>query len=798
MTIGTAGFPRQKMPSAKKNRDWRKAHLDWADRNSYLFNSSIRRSLKGKKINYDLYNGILHEEDLKKTLNPMNKRVGLIPKDIQHYPIINNPINVLVGEEAKRKHDYFVKVVNDDAVSEIERSKLKEAKQKITELITNTSLSEEELKEKLENLQKYFNYKWQDIRELRANWLLKHYVKELDFDRKLNEGFKDAAIVSEEIYQFDVSSGEPTMEVLNPRKVYTLRSGYSSKIEDSDIIIIDDYWSPSKILDIYYDVLKDKDVEYIETVSNASLVQTDDMGNIDDRQAFLFAPLITEDAVENSIDTFVWMGNSFSGLPNSAYVDNVGNLRVLRIYWKSKRKIKKIKSFDPVTGEELYSFKDETYKINKFLGEEEEELWVNEVWEGTKIGKEVYVNMRPKPIQYLRLSNPSRCHAGIIGQIYNTNQSKPTSLLDRMKPYQYMYDAIKDRLNKTIAKNYGKILELDKAKMPAGWDYEKWIYFIQQDNISVVDSFKEGSKGQATGKLAGSFNTSGRPLDLEVGNSIEMYIRLLEYLKNEMYEISGVNKQRQGQVQNRETVGGIERAVSQSASITEEMFSIHDNVRKRCYNALLETAKLALKGRSKKLQYITDDNITAMLDVDGDEFAEMDYDVMVDNDLNDLQLQQKLEQLAHAGLQNQMLSFSTIMSIFTDPSLSSIKRKIEQDEIKRDQSAQEQAKREEQQVMAEIESRKELEMLKLELDNLKNLRDNETKLKIAGMTSTEETPETPENDEASRIAREKLELDKVKAERDYELSVKELTEKIRATKAKETIARNKPKPSNKK
>ena len=225
------------------------------------------------------------------------------------------------------------------------------------------------------------------------------------------------------------------------------------KIEDADIIILDDYWSPARIIDNYYEDLKDKDVEYIESISNQNLVQTDEMGNMDERSAFLYSPLITEDNLENNtVDSFVWMGNNFAGLPNSSYVDNMGNVRVLRVYWKSKRKIKSVKSYDPQTGEEIYSFKDETYKVDPFAGEESEDLWVNEIWEGTKIGKEVYINMRPKKIQYMRLNNPAQCHAGIIGQIYNTNQAKAVSLLDRMKPYQYLFDAVKDRLNKTIAK----------------------------------------------------------------------------------------------------------------------------------------------------------------------------------------------------------------------------------------------------------------------------------------------------------------------------------------------------------
>lgn len=781
--VQTSGFPRQKLPSSKKGKEWRKAHLDWADKNSYLFNSSVRRSLRGKKINYDLFNGILHEEDMKKTLNPMNKRVGLIPRDIQHYSIINNPLNVLIGEESRRKHDYVVKVCNDDAVSSIERQKVQEAQVKIVEIITNESISEEQAKSEIENVQQFFNYKWQDLREKRANWLLKHYIKEVFFDNKMTQGFKDVLIASEEIYQFDIVNNEPVMEVLNPRKVYTLRSGYSSKIEDSDIIILDDYWSPSKIIDIYYNDLKDKDVEYIESISNANLIQTDEMGNIEERNAFLYSPLITEDNLENSVDTFVWMGNNFAGLPNSSYVDNMGNVRVLRVYWRSKRKVKKVKSYDPNTGEELYSFKDETYRINPFLGEESEDLWVNEMWEGTKIGKEVYVNMRPRPIQYLRMNNISECHAGIIGQIYNTNQAKPVSILDRMKPYQYMFDAVKDRLNKTIAKNYGKILELDKARMPSGWDYEKWLYFIQQDNISVVDSFKEGNKGQATGKLAGNFNTAGRPLDLEVGNSIQMYIELLEYLKNEMYEISGVSKQRQGQIENRETVGGIERAVSQSSHITEELFSIHDYVRKRCLQALLETAKIALKGKNKKIQYITDDRVMAMLDVDGDEISEVDHDIIVDNDMGDLELKQKLESLAQAGIQNQMLSFSTVMKIFTDPSLTSIMRRIEQDEANMQQSKNQEREDNNSAVQAQIASAERIEQLKMQLEDLKNQRDNETKIQVALIGKEGDYSEEDESDF------EKIKLQREKLEQDYNLKMKDLDEKIRHNQETEKIQR---------
>ena len=111
---------------------------------------------------------------------------------------------------------------------------------------------------------------------------------------------------------------------------------------------------------------------------------------------------------------------TFDGISNELLpFDTNGNIRVLRMYWKSRRRIKKVKSYDPETGEEQFNFYPDSYVIDEHLGEEEFIYYINEAWEGTKIGEEVYVNMRPRIVQYNRLSNPSRCHFGIVGSIYN-------------------------------------------------------------------------------------------------------------------------------------------------------------------------------------------------------------------------------------------------------------------------------------------------------------------------------------------------------------------------------------------
>ena len=237
------------------------------------------------------------------------------------------------------------------------------------------------------------------MREIRANALLNHYIKEYNIPNIFNNGFMDAMAVGEEIYQCDIVGGEPIIERLNPLKVRVFKSGYSNRIEDADVIIIEDYWSPGKVIDTYYDVLSEKDIKYIEELpDHIGQSAIDSMDNIDERYGFVNNNMVGE---EISTDGFYFDPfNLFSDSMANTLLpyDMAGNLRVLRMYWKSRRKIKKVKSYDPQTGEEIYNFYTEDYIINKDAGEEEQIFYINEAWEGTKIGTDIYVNMRPRPI----------------------------------------------------------------------------------------------------------------------------------------------------------------------------------------------------------------------------------------------------------------------------------------------------------------------------------------------------------------------------------------------------------------
>lgn len=785
-------LPPQQLPFSKKNKKWRKAHLDWADSKTFFNYSLVRKSVIHKKINYDLLNGKLHMSDIELVLNPDSIKAGFVPDRIQHYPIMNSKLNVLRGEESRRVFDYRVIVTNPNAISEIENNKKEELLQNLQKLMAGTSKSEEEFNQELEKLNDYYTYEWQDMREIRGNAILNHYVKEYNIPLLFNNGFMDAVTVGEEIYQCDIVGGEPVIERLNPLKVRIFKSGYSNKIEDADIIIIEDYWSPGRVIDTYHDVLSKKDIEYIENIpDHIGQASIDSMDNIDERFGYVNNHMVGE---EISTDGFYFDPfNLFSDSISNSLLpyDLAGNIKVLRMYWKSRRRIKKVKSYDPETGEEVYNFFPETYIIDKDNGEEEQIFYINEAWEGTKIGTDIYVNMRPRVVQYNRLSNSSRCHFGIIGSIYNLNDSRPFSLVDMMKRYNYFYDVIHDRLNKIMARNWGKLLRLDFAKIPKKWDIEKWMYYAKVNGIAVEDSFKEGNIGAASGKLAGALNNSSSGvIDAEFGNSIQSQINLLEFIKMEMSEVVGITRQREGQISNRETVGGVERATLQSSHITEWLFVIHDDVKRRVLECFLETAKIAFKGRSKKFQYILSDNSMRIMDIDGDEFAEADYGLVVDNSQGTQELAQKLDMLAQAALQNQTLSFSTIMRLYNSSSLAEKQRLVEKDEqaiqARNAQAQQQQMQAQQQIVQLENEQR----LAEMQQKEQANIRDNETKIIVAQIQASSKEdgisePETNEDranlrekirefDEKMRLEKEKLSFEREKHSDDVRIKEKSL------------------------
>lgn len=717
-------LPEQAIPYEKKNKEWRIQCVNACDSRNRWNSRDTRTFFRTKLICTNLINNILDYEDLMGTLNPNQLDADFIPEKIQHHPIINSKLNTLIGEEIARRADYMAVVSNPEAISQKEEELRNKLNQEIQNLVEDNSIPENQLQERLEKIKKKYNYSWQDRREARANKILNNYSRKYNFNNLFTEGFRHALIMGEEIYNLDIDNGEPKIECINPLYVYTFRSGMSSKIEDSDIICIDEYWNPSRIIDTYYEDLSEEEIKRITQPFSATA------GGQSYDQEYANVMSITQSDMD-----YLLRSQDFVGSPYISSYDANGNIRVLRAFWRSLKEVKKVKYFDEF-GDVQYKIMSAEYIPDKKLGETAETLWVNEWWEGTKIMNDIFVRMRPKPIQYNSLNNPSKCHPGIIGRVYNIQNTRAVSLVEMLKPFQYMYDVIWYRLNKLISKNIGKVALIDINTKPESWTVDKWMYYLNDTNIMFTDGFNESKKGERTGTLASQLET-GRVIDMELGGMIQQCINLLEYIKNEISDLSGITKQREGQVNSRETVGGIERAITQSSFNTELYYATHELCIKDVLIGFLETAKLAFRGNKIMSQYILDDGEIQLFEIDGDDFAEADYGIQMVNSNKLLKINQRIEQLAEVSIQNGG-SISTYIDVLLSDSIADKINKLEAAEEMQRKLAQEARDQENQRVMAKIESDQriaeaelELKRLSLEIEKYKNDNDNNTKLQIA-------------------------------------------------------------------
>lgn len=768
-------FPAQKKAHKLKGEDFRKKCVDGAEAIAIFNDPLIRRSRTNKRINYDLYSNILHQEDVNRMCNPFKLKDSSSPAKMQNYPLANPKIDLLVGEEERRVFEWACKVINEDAISAKEEGMREQAKQYVVDILTRNIQDPEEIKRVIAESKRKLIYEYQDIRELRATRVLKHIWEKNRLDRQFNKGFKDALLVAEEIYDWDIIGNEPVCRRLNPNQVFTARSGNSPYIEDADIIVIEDYFSPGQIVDMYYDHLTPANIDSIERYFS------DSMPGADFASSSQHNPLTLKFDVAEDIQQMLKYGDVVNSY--SPAIDNDGNIRVVKARWASYRKLKEV-TFYNTLGEQVSDLFDENYKIDKSKGETENILWIKEWWEGTKIGgyqsdSAIYIKMQPRPVQFKSMDNLSKCYPGVVGTIYNTNDNQAMSLMDRMKPYQYLYNVIMINLELLIATNWGNIVKIPLHEMPDGWDVEMWLHYAKTMKAVPYDAFKEGKKGAATGKIAGNMQATESVIKAEHGNTIQMYITFLEFISRQMDTISGITPQRQGAISNRETVGGVERSVSQSSMTTEYWFAEHDFLKKRVLETGLETAKQAWKNqKSKKIQYVLDELTSSLFDLDVKDFIEQDYDLKVTNSYNDKAAVEKVKAMAEAGLQSGTVTIGQLLDLYTMESVSAIRRKFQYTESEKKQYEEQKLKMQQeqaQQLMAQQEQlaakQQEFELLKMDKQFQYDFTLEEMKARIAELSKSNDKDRDGIPDQ---LEREKMMIDKEISEKELKLKEKEI------------------------
>lgn len=799
-------LPNQRVSRSEKNREkWQHDSVDFFinNRKNYYGNRKTKAEIDA---NWDFYNNYLSPEELHHTLDPLGVEDKLYKEDIQNvfkfYNILDQPFDTLFGEELKRQVEVKAFAINPHIIN----SKDFEFKEKVSAFLTQMAeqpgnINQELLQEKLKEFDKFRKNDLQSAHEKMANNILQTLVNDINLNCKMtfNRGFKELEINSEQIYRIGHAGKDLTLDKVQGGNFYVLGMGSSNHIEDGYAWIEIDYMNSHKIIDEFAEELSDEEIDKILKLSvwdqdtmrphRIALVDVDP----ESKYATHALPLI-EDKQFVSLDG-----------RDAAEVDPDGNIRVHRVQWLSLRKLGKLKYFDQF-GDEQFEWVDEFYKADVTQGEEVEWIWVNELWEGVRIGNSIYKKIRPCPVQMRSMTNPSIVRPSYVGYVMSNNGKVQKSRIEKLKPYQEMYNVWANKLVKLWSEHIGKVAVIDIASIPSDMSTEEWYLWAKRFNFVFKNSFEEGKKGAAKGQIAGNMQQNSTVLDLGLAQEINQAIQTLSWIEERVNKISAVPEARQGAMSGNEGLGVSQQSIVQSSHQTEFDFAVHDLVKSKVYEIMLEYAKILWKDEKAKRQYVLDDLSNHILEIDGELLNEADYNVRITNSSQLMNMYNTITQLVHPAMQNGA-QLSDIAKMFMATSPTQMVHQLEESEDKRQEQQNEQAKMQQETVQAQMQAQKELSLLqhqqeleKINLEYQYKLQIEQLKMQHAfNIHSTDMNNNNIEDAvEIEKIAietssAEKMLQEKITADKEMlqlELQAKKDIEKIKAS--------NKPKVQNKK
>lgn len=729
-----SAFPRQKLPLSKKGKKWQEDCVNYIIGEGNVTSGGNSTSYYGElQTYYNLYNSIFDEKDFKSITNPFKVEDGF-PATPHDFNIIRPKVDLLIGEETKRPLNFRVIRTSQEATSEMQEKEKQMILQYIEAAIT-AKMSPEEAQQFQEQLQsgeimppeqiaKYMDKDYKDIVENTAYHSLTYLREKLDLDNEFIKGWKDGLISGREIYYVGVLNAEPYAERVNPICFSYDKSPDLDFIEDGSWCCRKMRIPITEVYDRYYDKLEEKDLDRLEEMIGSTPGR-----NLGDRSP-----------VDMGIQLRIYDNPIFEGSGKSL-------VNVWHCCWKSFKKIFYVTTTDDA-GQPQINIVDETYQpVGNEVSVEPD--WIIEVWEGYRAGSDLYFGIQPIEYQHVSIDNPNSQKLPYCGAIYSNTNSKPRSLVSILKPLQYMYIVLWYRLELAIARDKGKVVNMDITQIPKSMNISpaKWMHYLSSVGVNFINPYEEGWNipGREGGKPA-QFNQI-TALDLTMSNVIAEYIQLMDKIEELAGTISGITQQREGAVNTSEMVGNVERSVVQSSHITEPLFWVHNQCKRRVLNMLLNTAKGAWEETGKqKLQYIFDNGERAFLDITPKFYYE-DMDVFVSDTSKDLENIQKLQQLIQPAMQNGA-SLLEAAEILTNDNFNIIKQKLKDMQTRQEQIQQQQQEAESQQQQQlqqmQNESKQQELMLQeaqMDLQRYQIDQDNQTKIAVAQINAYRGTEE---------------------------------------------------------
>ena len=815
-------FPDQfKTEKEKKDESWIKNTMD------YFSNKAYAEYVKNRDTfvkNYDLMKGILRMEDFYQEPEVRSFTDVLtadleLPAYVKMYSIVTTPVNELVGEISKRPDTYRVKAFDDDSKAEelqfktdtLQKFVMSQARQQIMAkaAMEGVEIPDEELEQMTMGQVKDELDSYTSIAEKWANHILTCQKAEFNMKEKSEDAFRDLLISAREFYHIyeDNSKLGFNIEVANPKNTWFLTTPDRKWISDPTGRAQGAYAAGtvqvmelSEIIESIPDLTKEE-IDHLRSslqdyglinVRESNLGNPDAIPGQDSVMYDTFDPLVlqTRMIIESEMKENNDGLKDFLGLTNN--VSSFGyKYVVVRSYWISKRKIGKLIYIDEM-GNEQSMLVDETYKSGTIPTQQSLEWgWINEWYQGTKIGPDIY---HIKPYKLLN-------YCPIIGTTYEVKNTEAKSLVDLMKPFQVLYNVCMNQLYKLLEKEVGKVqlMSLRHVPIPKDGDAQDaldiWEMEARNRGVVFVDDSPENMKSPS------SFNQF-TALDLTRTSEIQSRYTLAQQLKTECWELVGMSRQRMGNVTASESATGTNTAMQQSYSQTEPLFIAHEYVLGQLYQAIIDAALYVESAKPEStLSYITSEGESAFVQVNGTDLKFRDLKVFLTNRPEDTQMFNELRQLSQALIQNGGTLYD-VVELYTTKSMRDMKktfkdlrdRQVAQQE-QAQQLEQQKLEQQSQQAQAALQQAGQMAQEKQANDDYQKELDRQSKEKIAIISATGygkvESEDVNENTVPDVLEMSRLTQDQDKASKDYQTKMADIQSKNKQAADKMAIEKEK-------
>ena len=730
------GMPKHRLTRGQKNVDgksWYKQNIDFLDKRSFSqvgfngygfdsFDTNGVSDYKRMKVNYDMFNNMFIIREFVYVVRAFGAQSGELPANFVLRDIVSPNIKVLLGMEMKRPFAWKVMAVNEEATTRREQEEFKMIQEyvmseimkpiragleqkKLAELQGQQPTPEQiqQIQQQIEQelqtmtppeIRKYMEREHQDPAEALAHQLLEYMIHKENISTKFNQGFKHLCISAKEIFWVGILNGEPAMSTVNPLYFDYDKSPDTEFIEDGEWAVCVYRLSPSTVISHFGDQLTTEEIDKIYSIYTQSANHVTD-------SAFTF---------------------------NINKEDEGWTVRVVHATWKALRKIGFL-TYTDQNGEVQERLVDEGYSVNREQGDISISWeWIPEVYEGYKIGVDIYVNMGPVAGQFKDLNNLYYCKLPYIGAVMDATNSLPTSFIDRIKAYQYYYNIIMYRIELLMASDKGKLLMMNIGMIPesAGIDTEKWLYFLESSKIGFMNPNEEGNKGDS------SIPNAVKEIDMSLASDIQKYINLAEYIERRAGLSIGIPPEAEGQIGPNAAVTNTKQTMVQSSHILEPVFELHNYVKRNVLQRLIETAKVAYTEKgNQKLNYILDDFSRQLLTIDADLLDNSTYGIFVSNSSKAHEAKELVGQLAHAAMQAAKLDLSDVIKVIRAEGIQEAEEMLLASESKKREEMQ-------QQQMQQLEKQQEMQQQALQAEKEKMMFERETEVMLEKMKTERE------------------------------------------------------------